>query len=339
MIGEIWESLRSSTGHGEGIMRHRLLPDAKVGLLAAMRKPGNVPMLIVEIPTEALPVGFVVPDAGGFSTTLSPDKPGPKGSVLVVLELLESSGEQVFMALVDDILSRVGPAETERRAAAELSLCLNRWQAFFRTHGFRGLSREQQQGLFGELLFLREVMVPASSLDVAILAWTGPTGSNQDFEFAGHAFEVKTTSSNPLSAIRVSNLRQLDDQCVESLHLVVIELERHENADGTLPQAVNEMRDLILEWAPHLAFEFADRLSDYGYLDQHANHYSSTGYGVRALRVFEVVALFPRIVEGDVTSGVGDVKYSISLPSISEFEQDADNLKAQMGEWFGELGR
>ena len=338
MIGEIWDSLRASAGQGQGIMRHRVLPDAKIGVLAAMRKPGNVPMLIVEIPTEALPVGFVVPDAGGFSTTVTPDQPGPKGSVLVELELLESSGEQVFMALVDDVLSRVELADTGRRAAAELSLCLSRWQAFFRTHGFGGLTRQQQQGLYGELLFLREMMAPVSSLDLAIQSWTGPTGSNQDFEFAGHAFEVKTTSSNPLSAIRVSNLRQLDDQCVESLHLVVIELERHENADSTLPQAVSEMRSLILEQAPHLAFEFADRLTEYGYLDQHAHHYSSTGYGVRALRAFEVVALFPRIVEADVNSGVGDVKYSISLPSITEFEQDTSDLKTQMGEWFGELG-
>lgn len=338
MIGEIWDSLRSAHGRGAEVVVRRVRLDAKIGILAAMRKPGNVPMLVLEIRTEALPAGFTVPDAGGFSTTIRPDVPGPKGSVVVELELLEASGEPVFMALVDDVLSRVGPAESDRKAAAELSLCLRRWQAFFRAHGFMGLTSEQQQGLFGELLFLRGLMVGVSSLDIAIRAWTGPSGSNQDFEYAGHAFEVKTTASNPLSAVRVSNLRQLDDECVDSLHLVVVEVERHENAEGTLPEAVEQMRRLVLEEAPHMAFDFADRLTEYGYLDQHAKHYSTTGYGVRAMRVFDVVEGFPRLIESNVPAGVGDVKYSVALSAIGDFERERDDLEAQMGAWFGELG-
>ena len=149
---------------------------------------------------------------------------------------------------------------------------------------------------------------------------------------------MKTSAGNPLAAVRVSNLRQLDDACVESLHLVVIEVERHENGLDTLPGAVSAMRTLILESAPQAAFEFADRLVEYGYLDQHASHYANTGYGVRAVRAFEVGEGFPRLIEADVPVGVGDVRYSIALSAITDFEVEAATMMRQMGEWFGELG-
>lgn len=338
MIAEVWESLKAAPAGGPGVMARRIAPEAAIDVFAAMRKPRNTPMLIVEAPTKSLPAGFRLPESGGFATSMRPKVAGPEGTVLVEMELTEAGAESVFLALVDDVLARVSTATTARQAIAELATSLNRWHSFFRTHGFRGLSRQAQQGLFGELLFLRTVIAPASSTAIAVQAWTGPTGSNQDFEQSGHAFEVKTTSANPLNSVRVSNLRQLDDECVESLHLVVFEVECHENADGTLPQAVEATRRLIMDTAPHLAFEFADRLVEYGYLDQHATHYDSTGYGVRAMRAFSVSDGFPRLVESDVPVGVGDVRYSIALSAISDSELAEGALLGMMEEWFSELG-
>jgi len=338
VIAGIWESLKETPGQGAGLLTRRVLPDAPVDVFAAVRKPRNVPMLIIESPTEALPANFSVPESGGFSTVISPIEPGPKGRIAVELELLESAGEPVFLALVDDVLARLAEAGSARQAMSVLAQALSSWHTFFRTHGFRGLSKQAQQGLFGELLFLRETLAPACSTVVALKAWTGPSGSNQDFEYAGHAFEVKTTSANPLNAVRVSNLRQLDDECVDSLHLVVFEVECHENADGTLPQAVNATREMVLQTAPHLAFDLADRLTEYGYLDQHASHYANTGYGVRAVRAFAVREGFPRVIETDVPSGVGDVRYSVAMSAITEFELPEGELSRQIGEWLSELG-
>jgi hypothetical protein len=337
MIADVWDSLRSDNGQSAGVVMRRVLSDAPIDVFAAMRKPRNVPMLIVEMPTKALPLNFPV-SSRGFSINVVPTEAGPMGRVTVELELADPTGEPVFMALVDDAITRVEGAGDSNAAAAEFAHALARWQAFFRVHAFDGLTKDQQQGLFGELLFLRTRLVMAGSAAAAVKAWGGPSGSNQDFEWAGHAFEVKTTASNPLTAIRISNLRQLDDACVESLHLVVIEVERHENALQSLPQAVDATRALIAESAPQVAFDLAERLIDYGYLDQQAGHYAGMGYGVRTLRAFRVVEGFPRLVESDVPNGVGDVHYAVALSAIIDFEVDDATMTEQMRKWFGELG-
>jgi len=337
MIADVWDSLRSDNGQSSGVVMRRVLPEAPIDVFAAMRKPRNVPMLVVEMPTKDLSLSFPT-SSRGFSVSVAPTEPGPMGRVAVELELADPAGEPVFMALVDDAISRVEGAADSNSAAAEFSHALARWQAFFRIHAFDGLTKEQQQGLFGELLFLRMRATTAGSAEAAVRAWSGPSGSNQDFEWQGHAFEVKTTASNPLTAVRISNLRQLDDGCVESLHLVVIEVERHENGSQTLPQSVEATRALIAESAPQVAFDFAERLIDYGYLDQHAMHYAGTGYGVRAVRAFEVAEGFPRLIESDMPNGVGDVHYAIALAAITDFEVEDAAMMEQMRKWFGELG-
>ncbi len=338
MIGEVLESLEAAPGQGPGVMSRRVLRDAHVDLFAAVRKPKNTPMLLIETSAHSLPRDFAVPDASGFSVLLEPIEPGPHGRIRIELELVEPSGETVFVALIEDVLGRVAAADSERQAVAMLAAAIHRWQRFFRARGSHGLSQQQQQGLLGELLFLRKELARAVSMELALGAWTGPSGSNQDFEFGGHGFEVKTTASNPLTQVRISNLRQLDDEVLKSLHLVVVEVERHQNADGTLPQAVEETRAAVSAQAPHLVFDLADQLVEYGYLDQDAAAYANTGYGVRGVRVFAVSRGFPRLVEADVPDGVGDVKYSIALASLREFEVPSDDLRKAMAEWVRGLG-
>lgn len=338
MIATTWDELRTTRGSEAGVLRIRILPEFPIAVYAGMRKPKNMPLLIVEGPTEALPHGFTVPDVRGFSVSLRPVKPGPRGSVAVELELADESGQAVFLAMVEDLLQRIEPAATERAAFGELSQAIKRWTAFFREHGMHGLSRERQQGLYGELLFMRERLASSASAALAVSSWVGPTGANQDFEFAGHAFEVKTTSKNPVVAVRVSNLRQLDARWVESLRLIVVEVERHENAENTLPQAVEAVRTLVLSEAPDQAFRLADHLIEYGYLDQHAQMYSHTGYGVRTMRCFEVRNGFPVLIEDNMPNGVGDVTYSIDLPAIAEYEITDDQMRAELEDWFRDVG-
>lgn len=338
MIAGVWDSLKASPAQGQGVLTRRVTRSAPVVVYAAVTKPGNTPMLWLTSPTPAMPRDFRSPEALGFKTSVRPETSGPQGTVRVELELLEEAGESAFRAMVDDILARVEPTESPKAAMREFFACLGRWHSFFRAHGFSGLSPQAQKGLYGELFFLREMLAPISSASLALRAWVGPSGANQDFEYAGHAFEVKTTSANPLVELRIANIRQLDDSCVDSLHLVVIEVECHQNADHTLPQAVEETKRLVLENAPQAAFELADKLIEYGYVDQHADHYTGTGYSVRAVHAFEVAEGFPRLTEDDVPAGVGDVRYSVALSAIGDFELRGDGFSDIAKEWFSELG-
>jgi hypothetical protein len=56
------------------------------------------------------------------------------------------------------------------------------------------------------------------------------------------------------------------------------------------------------------------------------------------VRVFDVRSGFPVLIEEGVPNGVGDVKYSIAISAISEYELAADKLQSEMEGWFRDVG-
>jgi hypothetical protein len=328
MIDEVWDDLRSDTRHPTGLVRRRIALGAEISLFAAVDHPSGTPLLLAELDAAAIPADYVVQEAAGFSMGLHPAE---EGLVQMELRLLEQNGEVVFRSFVDAVIESVGAAPNAKAAFAALALSIHTWQDFFRKHGVAGLSPAAQQGLFGEIWVLREIVAQTLSPADGVDAWVGPTGANQDFELAGYALEVKTSTSNPLRSIRINNLKQLDDTCLRTLQLVLVEAERHANGDQTLPWAVSTLRQLIRESAPHRLSRLNELLTDVGYLDRDEALYSSVAYAVRGIRSFVVSEPFPRLTESAVPAGVGNVEYSISLEALSPHEIDLDQLRAELG--------
>lgn len=333
MIDEVWESLREQSGGGSGVLRRRLLPDAAIDLFAAVEKPANKPLLFAQFMRSAMPSGLRPDDAKGFGLMVEPIH---GGRLQVEVALADPSAESVFAAFVDDVLARVSSAESEGAAASALFGTVARWQRFFASHGSIGLSPEKQQGLFGELLFMTKFLAAAGGQARAVASWAGPTGSNQDFEWASSAWEVKSPAGLPVRSVRVSNVRQLDGSHLADLRLVVVELETHQNTPETLPEMVENVRSSVLATNPEALGRLNDLLMEAGYLDAHAPLYADRGYKLRAVRAFRVNDDdFPRLLESDLPEGVGDVRYSLSLPSIVQFEMEREQFECELGAILG----
>lgn len=328
MIDTVWDELRADAARTAGVVRRRIAPNAIINLFAAVEHPSGTPLLLVELSAGAIPFNYTAPAAVGFSMTVSP---GAEGSVQIELRLLEADGESVFRSFVDAVVDGVSVATDDRTAFQALILSVHTWQEFFKQYGACGLSAGAQQGLFGELWTLHEVLAQALSFGCGVDMWVGPAGANQDFELAGYALEVKTSTSNPLKTIKISNLRQLDDTCLRLLRLVLVEAERHANGDRTLPWMVHTVRQQARESAPHRLARLNELLTDAGYLDRDEPRYSSVAYAVRGIRCFEVSESFPRLTESTVPAGVGNVEYSLSLEALSRHEIDLNQLRAELG--------
>jgi hypothetical protein len=63
-----------------------------------------------------------------------------------------------------------------------------------------------------------------------------------------------------------------------------------------------------------------------GYFEQHSNLYSPVGYFVRNDTFYKVENDFPRIIENEIRSGVGDVKYSIILSQCGSYSQPEEEV-------------
>ena len=69
------------------------------------------------------------------------------------------------------------------------------------------------------------------------------------------------------------------------------------------------------------------RLDLCGYERDDENVYSDIGYTVRSLHSFRVEEGFPRIVSGDLRTGISDVRYQVSTASCGDFRMTEQRPK------------
>jgi len=191
------------------------------------------------------------------------------------------------------------------------------------------LTIQQQGSSRGELHFLRARLIPLLG-GAAVAGWKGPEGAHQDFQFSGAWIEVKTTLAKQPQTVRIASECQLDDTRAPAFFLHVLALETHEGGAATLPSEVAAVREALGAW-PSARENFEEALLAAGYLDQHAPRYAAVGYAVRQAQDYRVGPGFPRIVEADLATGVGEVSYALSLAACARFTALPETISTALG--------
>jgi Putative PD-(D/E)XK family member, (DUF4420) len=227
--------------------------------------------------------------------------------------------ENIFESVISDICENVVHLQNKKNLPAALTKVLNEWKVFFEKQQNEILSISSQKGLVGELHFLRDYLFQKYSFTESLFYWTGSDKTNHDFQIRNIAVEVKTTSSKQHKKFVISSERQLDSTGLEHLYLSLFALNLHSNMPGrTLPELIGEIYTQLQE-DPFATFQFQIKLAKYGYNEIHAEKYT-TGFSLFEMRFFEVVEGFPRLLQGNLPDGVGDLKYSIVVSACTPFE-------------------
>ena len=288
----------------------------------------NARMLLVRIAAPALDSSVEFPAASGFELRHVPLPDDGSRMITLGVILTRPDHADVFTSLVDDVSRRVAAAASDKMAVMELIARLRRWQGFLQRHEPEGLGPEERRGLYGELWFMREHLLSLLPPGIAVGSWCGPRAVNHDFQLRGCAVEVKTSVGKRHQMLHIASERQLDETGVGTLALFHLSLDERTGQGETLVQIVADLRSRVSP-EPIAVEELESRLIDAGYLDSQAYRYQSVGYTPRDSAFFRVGDQFPRITEGNLLPGVGDVRYTISLAACQPFlmtEQDARSL-------------
>jgi uncharacterized protein YbaR (Trm112 family) len=317
-LDDVWRELEAETPGPTQMVVRRLDGEFPCPVHAGIEWPGHHRTISLELGTGALPPKLTLPTARGFGARIQPITAGPRGAVRFVIRLQERQFSDVFSAFAQDLLVHVATSRSEAESAITVLSRLARWQRFF-DDASESLSPESQRGLFGELLAMRDFFVPWVGVSAAVGAWEGPLGSHQDFQFGGVAVEVKTTATKQHQHLMISSERQLDATGLSRLYLAHFSLDAREGGEGTsLPALVRHLRVQLASDA--LAQQrFEEVLLAAGYLDIHAARYESLLYATRAHYFYEIRDHFPRILERELRSGVGAVKYTIAVAACVPF--------------------
>ena len=180
------------------------------------------------------------------------------------------------------------------------------------------LSDFEQQGLFGELLYLKEELENGNSN--ALDCWEGIYKNKHDFVYKTKSVEIKTTRNQSRLDIHISNENQLDNTFVNELCLVVFRLEK-----VSVGKTVYDLYEEILNLLPSNKHSlFKSKLIKVGMSFDEID----TLIKFRPLKkfVFNVDDKFPKIDKLSCGDRIFEVKYYVFLDGIEGIEEVSYNV-------------
>jgi hypothetical protein len=301
---------------GPGVARRRLLPQLGLDVFTEVRFPALDWALIVHS-SERLEDRDLVLAAGLTCRTSS-------GSIEVVAG--QQTERQLFCTLLSDLLTQLSLAGS--RPAAAAARRLTAWQRMLSRGTPEGMSPEDRLGLYGELLVLRDLMLPSLGAD-GVSTWSGPSGAPQDFTCPPAAVEVKTVSRQASGACRISNELQLDSTGLGALYLVRQVVER-DYASPSLGEVIDELRDHPLVRADLAVFE--NSLLEYGWIDAYRSRYVQDHFALASRRYYAVLDGFPRLVPGTLPLGISGVSYLLDISSCAPYEVGEETVRDSLAQ-------
>jgi hypothetical protein len=325
-----WRDLEAPQSR-RGRSRIRLYPDAPLDVFLTVSHPTRQRMLVLR--TDASTAGQIVrtvgrlPRAAGLEMHLN-----AVSRLEYELQVVLTANElrEVFNPLVTDVAETVRAASAPAAALAAAVERFQRWQALLHAVGSEGLGNEERRGLVGELLVLREHVLPALAETDTVESWTGPSGANQDFQLPEVAIEVKASTAKRARSVRVASERQLDDTGTPALLLGLAMLDERRGGSGeSLNRLVDGIREQLTNPAARSRFDGC--LIQAGYLPRHRDLYAEPRYTLRELRFWHVRGDFPRIVEADLRAGVGNCTYDLSTAGLEQYQATAEEVSELIG--------
>jgi hypothetical protein len=234
----------------------------------------------------------------------------------VLLKQSYQSEGHIFQIISEDIRLTLEKLEDSKEVIPCFSAVLTKWRNFFLLEKDIRLSQEREQGLLGELIFLKQLLEICGH--EAIAYWAGCNEETHDFYIKGNAVEVKTTVQKSPYKVNISSEYQLDAKDVlNSLYLQFFALRKSESDGFKLSDAVHAIEAALVTDSECFQ-QFEQKLEKYGYLKVCEELYQ-TGYFIREDCIYMVSSDFPRIEKSILDTGVSNVSYTVNIDMCQKF--------------------
>lgn len=222
---------------------------------------------------------------------------------------------EYFCTFCQDLLDSVRVTTEDETAYHTLRSRYYSWRQLFRPDNAR-MTELEIMGLIGELLFLKNHMIPERGIDVALGSWMGPEKTHKDFSDQQDWFEVKTISFGKES-VRISSIEQLDSDI--DGYLVVYELEKMSPSfDGIrLNQLVNSIIAMLANATQREIFMAKLQLFGFDFSNENDN----LVFALKSEYRYKVDAEgFPRIHRNILPDAITRVQYELLLTEIESYK-------------------
>ena len=223
--------------------------------------------------------------------------------------------ESVFRTVMHDVLSIATSTDSLRTAFERFAA----WQrALQRSLG--PLTGPEVRGILGEVILLRDIIVPAVGLSTALQWWRSPVDDHvHDFVGSSFELEVKAMLAGGTS-FHVNARGQLEAAQEQRMFLATVELERDE-AGIRVADVVAELEALAGGEQPVLA-QLRDSVVKRGLGMASTEGEVTVPYRLHGIRFFEVGDGFPLIPSARLHPGISALEYEVELAACIGFATD-----------------
>ncbi len=311
-IKAIWENHKPT---GDIIIKTRIAEISHLNCFAATNHITGQHLYIMSVSKKVIIPELKSYRFKGVEIYMLPNESGKTNDFYVYL--LDNDLKDIFSLFIQNILEDVIESITESEALNQTLNVVSKWKRLFDKINFNGLNLEQQKGLIGELLFFDLFLKHKRPISTILSAWTGPDFEDKDFIFGLNGVEIKLTSSK-YPKIKITNERQLDNENLNELFLILYITEEVKENGFTLSSLVEQTRKQVATNLDALKY-FNERLILLGYFDTDKEHYQKM-YSVKNTLSFSVAPEFPKIIKSQLPIGIYNTSYSIELSAVEQFQ-------------------
>ena len=227
----------------------------------------------------------------------------------------ESDTDEVFLAFTATLVDKIHDSKSNSKTIDSLEITIKYYKDFF-SNPNKSLSDSEEQGLCGELMYLKDLIETQGQ--ECVLHWLGPNKNKRDFVFENKSIEVKSTLNQTETSITISNENQLDNSNTEELFLIVYVLEKDPNGNINVTSCANSIIELLTDVQCNKVF-----ISKLLQMNVDVNTYKhKNSYTVQKIKKYKVSDDFPCLSKKNIPSIIFNVKYKINLNSLDSFLVD-----------------
>lgn len=327
-LASSWRAL-SGLAAGDGWKVIELFSHGNCCVMAGRRGTRNEESVLVGVKGDLPPQPIQLPRGQGFSLVSTDLHSHPADYSRFALVRQETGALELFTKVALDLVNLMESTSTQEGSRIHSAMIsrIRAWQAFMKRDSDGVLSTEEEIGLFGELVVLRNLLDDGVSEFDALDSWAGPEDGLHDFLLGQGALEVKTTVAPAGFLVRIANLDQLDDSLHQPLFVAAVRLAQL--GDGvTLPELIDQVTGQLRD--PGAAALLNSRLVSAGYLDAMRPQYRRR-FRCSELTYRAVGADSPRLTRANVPASIHEARYSLDLDAFHVVAFTYANISNSLG--------
>lgn len=231
----------------------------------------------------------------------------------LVLSLTDNNCVRQFCAFCNDIVNSTESMPDNDSGYETICNLYFTWQKMFRAQTTL-LSENEIKGLIGELLFLKEELIPLYGISDSLAAWAGPDAAKKDFSINDTWYEIKSVDCSK-NIVKISSIEQLESDTIGQLVIYRLEKMAEGYTGITLNTLIEDMMSLITSVADKELF--IEKLSNAKYT--YESQYDSYVYVIIDMERFVVSNNFPRLERSKLHKAISSASYELTISELLDY--------------------